>query len=48
MSDYTWKHEDVGWYVVEHGGMLQTGPFPTKEYAEEWFKRELDVELEAL
>jgi hypothetical protein len=37
-------HNNRG-YVVEHGGMLKTGSFSSKERAVEWFARELDAEL---
>jgi hypothetical protein len=33
-----------GW-VVEHDGMLRTGPFADWERAREWFREELDREL---
>ena len=43
----------VGWepieggkfYVVEYSGMLKTGPFRTKEGAQDWFRKELDREI---
>jgi hypothetical protein len=44
--EWTWEQTEHGWYVVEHGGMLKTGSFESKEAARQWFKEELEIELE--
>lgn len=42
-----WERTSTGqWYVVEHGGMLKTGAFNSQDEAVEWFRRELDIELD--
>jgi len=41
-----WEPTENGkFYVVEYGGMLKTGPFKTKEGAQDWFRNELDREI---
>ncbi len=41
-----WEPTENGkFYVVEYGGMLKTGPFRTKEGAQDWFRNELDREI---
>lgn len=45
MKAWTWEQTDGVWFVVEHDGMLKTGPFSTKEKAQEFFREEFDLEL---
>ena len=41
-----WEPTENGkFYVVEYGEMLKTGPFTTKERAQDWFRNELDREI---
>jgi len=49
MTDDTvrkWELTDSGWWVVEAGGQIRTGPFQTQEQAKAWYDRELDIELD--
>lgn len=46
MKTYTWEHDKYGYYVVEHNGMLRTGPFATQREGVEFFERELDRKIE--
>jgi hypothetical protein len=43
---YTWEHDSSGYWVVEHDGMLRTGPFSTQEEGVRFFDRELDRKIE--
>jgi hypothetical protein len=45
-TGYRWEETSEGWLVVERGGQLATGPFYSKEKAREWFKDNLDIELD--
>lgn len=47
MRGFEWEQDqNRAWWVVEHNGALRTGPFDSKDRAREWFRSELDLELE--